>query len=722
MSSDAAPPPAEPKKIIAGRYRLGKTLGQGTFGQVFYAEDIKFDPPRAVAVKLLHSQFLSDAQSREDIRREASVLARFHHPNILRVSDFEISSDMAYIVTDFAEGGSLMKKLRPDAGAPPIPMSLGEVVYYLEQIASALDEAHNLGLIHRDIKPLNILLDRAGRPLLADFGLATVLAGSASSIVTDLSTSGTPLYMAPEQWAGKAGKASDIYALGVVTYQLITGQPPYTGNQTALWAQHTGAAIPALREKAPWLDYPPALDSVIAGAMAKDDRERTRPAGEFARRFKSAMMGNPAFQINNRNQSSGFIQPGSTNSAPVSSGPLSGPIASMTPGIASSNLPNSYPTVGSFNTPSQGYGQAPSQTNANTQALPPNQSQPGQAIGPAQPGSQPQVWQPGGAGSIPPGSPPQAWQQPNNGPQPPPPPTGAWQGGPYATPQPPGWSGNAPVVTKKKGGLNPLVLVAGLVVLLVIAAAGVFFVLPKGNSSPTQVAINVTVTSGATAAGTARTTAAGTVANPGASPAATASNPGASSAATASNPGASPAATVSGPAATAAALVGTGQLQVTITESSGKPARAGDLVIKVYTSGNTVDAIDTVYSKSDTTFNLKAGSYQVEVSYLNDVKVVGPVAEIKEGQPVKQAINLGLGQVQVDVVEATGKSARLFNLVGVSRFKLVRPRLEINRGLGLVVDRRNNFAGIAILVKLQDYIAITGALAGRFYHVHLNLP
>src|SRR4051794_32838473 len=176
-------------KLIAGRYRLGKTLGKGTFGTVYFAEDIKFDPPRTVAVKLLHTQYLGDAQSREDIRREASVLARFHHPNILRVSDFEIAPDMAYIVTDFAEGGSLMKKIRPDTGAPPMAMPLEEVIYYLEQIASALDEAHNLGLIHRDIKPLNILLDRAGRPLLADFGLATILSGSTSSMVTDLTAS-----------------------------------------------------------------------------------------------------------------------------------------------------------------------------------------------------------------------------------------------------------------------------------------------------------------------------------------------------------------------------------------------------------------------------------------------------------------------------------------------------------------------------------------------------
>lgn len=605
MQGDSPQLAEEPKKIIAGRYRLGHPLGQGTFGQVFYAEDIKFDPPRTVAVKLLHSQFLSDAQSREDIRREASVLARFHHPNILRVSDFEISAEMAYIVTDFAEGGSLAKKLRPESSAPPIPLPLGQVVYYLEQISSALDEAHNLGLIHRDIKPLNILLDRAGRPLLADFGLATALSGSASSMLVDLSASGTPLYMAPEQWAGKAGKASDIYALGVVTYQLITGQPPYQGNQAALWAQHTGAPIPALHEKAPWLDYPPSLDAIIAGAMAKDDRERTRPAGEFARRFKEALMGNPAVQFNNRTQPPAFIQPGPNSpfGQPGTSAPVPGG-TNPPPGSMPTNIPANYPTIVPYTT-SPIQGTAPLQGQGQRQQTNP----PG---APAQPA-------PGG--SVPPAYSSPAWQP--GGPVSPPPPPGFWQSGPVAASPPPGgWAANSPpVVTKKKGGLSPalLGLGLGLLVLVALVVVGVLFLLPKDNGQPNQANGQSTL-----AAANATSTAV---------------------------------AALPAPEATAAALAGTGQLQVDVTESSGKPAREADVTIKVFRAGTTT-ALDTAYSKASTTFNLKPGSYQVQVEYDNDVKVTGPAVEVKEGQPAKQAINLGLGQVQVEVLEAVGRSAR----------------------------------------------------------------
>lgn len=290
MHDEGSPLPAlNSEQLLTNRYRLRQPLGKGTFGQVFLAEDIKFQPPKIVALKVLHPQFINDAQVRADIGREASTLARFNHPNILRVIDFEVSENLAYIVTDLAEGGSLANKIRPDPTRPPVRMPLAEVGRYLEQIADALDEAHLQGLIHRDIKPLNILLDKRSHPLLADFGLAAALSGSQSSVLVDTSSSGTPLYMAPEQWNGQAGKASDIYALGVVVYQLITGQPPYTGNQAALWAQHMNAPVPRLSDRAPDLRYPLALDEVLAAAMAKDPHQRTRSAGEFARRFQAVL-------------------------------------------------------------------------------------------------------------------------------------------------------------------------------------------------------------------------------------------------------------------------------------------------------------------------------------------------------------------------------------------------------------------------------------------------
>ncbi len=279
-----------PNNVIANRYRLVERLGHGTFGQVFLAHDLKFTTPRPVALKLLHPKFLNEPGMREDFLREANNMARFNHPNILRVIDFDVSKTMAYIVTDLAEGRSLAIKLRPDPTKPPVRMSLDLVSSYLEQLADALDDAHAKGLIHRDIKPLNILLDRRDRPMIADFGLATALAQSqASSALVEANISGTPLYMAPEQWKGQAGKASDIYALAVMTYQMITGQTPFQGSQMALMGQHIGVPVPRLSERAPDLVYPPALDDVILAGMAKDPKYRTRSALEFYRRFQAAL-------------------------------------------------------------------------------------------------------------------------------------------------------------------------------------------------------------------------------------------------------------------------------------------------------------------------------------------------------------------------------------------------------------------------------------------------
>lgn len=290
MQNDFNPANAlDPDKLVAGRYRLRQFLGKGSFGQVFYADDTKFEPPRSVALKLLHPQYTADLQVREDLKREASVLARFNHPNILEVLDYGVSDELAFIVTKLADGGSLAQKLRPNPTRPPVRMSFEEIAQYLEQIADGLDEAHRQGLVHRDIKPQNILLDRRGRPLIADFGLAAAVSSSSSSALIDAGTSGTALYMAPEQWQGRAGRASDIYALGVMLYQMLTGHPPFMGSQLELMGQHLSTPAPSLSYRAPDLKYPPTLDELIYAVLAKDPRSRPRPAKELSQRFKAAI-------------------------------------------------------------------------------------------------------------------------------------------------------------------------------------------------------------------------------------------------------------------------------------------------------------------------------------------------------------------------------------------------------------------------------------------------
>jgi serine/threonine protein kinase/Tfp pilus assembly protein PilF len=278
----------ELNKTIGGRYVLKGSLGAGGFGEVFRALDSKYNPPRAVALKLMYPQYLIDENLREDMRREANSLARFNHPNILRVLDFDFSPMEAYIVTELAEGGSLAKKLR---ATPPAPLSLPEIDSYLRQIAAALDEAHAKGIIHRDIKPENILLDSNGRPLLADFGLALIVSTTVS-LRTVSANYGTPEYTAPEVWEDKVGKSSDIYGLGILLFQMLTGELPYQGSLAALIKQHLHDPVPSASARRP--DLPRAMDDVLAAALAKDPAQRPKTATELYRRFQNALSATPA--------------------------------------------------------------------------------------------------------------------------------------------------------------------------------------------------------------------------------------------------------------------------------------------------------------------------------------------------------------------------------------------------------------------------------------------
>jgi serine/threonine-protein kinase len=268
-------------RLVGRRYYLSRSLGEGGFAEVFYAYDTRFQPYRPVALKLLYPTLLTDPQVCRDLQNEASALAAFNHPNILRVLDFEFSPSQAYLVTELAEGGSLDNLLRPP-GQPLTRLPLRQALVYLEQIAAALDEAHRAGIIHRDIKPKNILLDRQGRVLLADFGLAMTINQSVA-LKTLQSVFGTPEYTAPEVWEDKVGKASDIYALGAVLYEMLAGQPPFQGSLPALLKQHLHDPVPRLRDRYPDLAYPVGLDGVLAQAMAKDPAQRPRTAGELYR-------------------------------------------------------------------------------------------------------------------------------------------------------------------------------------------------------------------------------------------------------------------------------------------------------------------------------------------------------------------------------------------------------------------------------------------------------
>jgi serine/threonine protein kinase/WD40 repeat protein len=247
------------------RYTIKKGLGRGGFATVHLAHDLNFE--RDVAIKIIN---LADADDSDafyaNFVTEAKISARLTHPNILDVYDYGRVGDEAYLVMPYADSSTLAQRLRQFDQMP-----LNTALAYFRQMVAGLIYAHRHNVIHRDIKPQNMLLMQDGRLLISDFGLAKVLA--ASGALTNTRVTGTPLYMAPEQWSGQAGKPTDIYALGAMLYQLLTGAPPFTGeSQQQLFVQHTSAPLPRLADKR--TDLPGGLQPFLEHLTAKKPAER----------------------------------------------------------------------------------------------------------------------------------------------------------------------------------------------------------------------------------------------------------------------------------------------------------------------------------------------------------------------------------------------------------------------------------------------------------------
>jgi serine/threonine protein kinase len=253
-----------------GHYRLTRLLGSGGFADVYLGEHVHLQAQ--AAVKILHMRF--SHKYFESFQQEARIIARLHHPHIIRVLDFGMAQDATpYLVMDYAPGGTLRTRYPRGTRLP-----LEQVVMLVKQVASALQHAHEQQIVHRDIKPENMLLGAHDELLLSDFGLAVVQ--RASSSLSRQNQAGTPLYMAPEQLRGKPRPASDQYALAVVTYEWLCGEPPFRGSIFEVWSQHLYAQPPGLCERLP--ELPPAIEDAIFGALAKDPHERFTHVQEFA--------------------------------------------------------------------------------------------------------------------------------------------------------------------------------------------------------------------------------------------------------------------------------------------------------------------------------------------------------------------------------------------------------------------------------------------------------
>jgi serine/threonine-protein kinase len=248
-----------------GRYRLESLLGRGGMADVWRAADVKL--ARTVAVKVIHASYARDPQFAERFLREARVVASLEHPNILPVYDFGDEDGIPFLVMPHLPGGTLRDRLR---GAPaPLGLAAG----WIRQLADALDAAHAAGVLHRDVKPANVLIGKDDRLFLADFGIAKMVETMTGLTATGVVV-GTPLYMAPEQAQGQpASPATDRYALAVVVYEILAGRPPFEGdNPLSLMHQHVSTPAPALSSRVGGL--PAGLDGVLAAALSKDPAAR----------------------------------------------------------------------------------------------------------------------------------------------------------------------------------------------------------------------------------------------------------------------------------------------------------------------------------------------------------------------------------------------------------------------------------------------------------------
>jgi serine/threonine protein kinase len=252
-----------------GRYQIIKQIGQGGMGDVYRAHDSQIE--REVALKVLLAGAIENATIRERFEREARLIARLEHKAIVPIYDYGVDNGRPYIVMKLMQGGSLADKLKW-GGLPA-----AQAVSVLQRICAALDRVHANNIIHRDLKPANILFDEEGMPFLADFGIAHLTEGTQTR-----SQIGTYQYMAPEQSrGGLLDRRTDIYQMGIVFFELLTGRKPFMGDTPhALVVQHDKEPLPPVRSLNPALF--PGYDMVLAKATAKNPADRYATAGAFA--------------------------------------------------------------------------------------------------------------------------------------------------------------------------------------------------------------------------------------------------------------------------------------------------------------------------------------------------------------------------------------------------------------------------------------------------------
>jgi len=278
---------------VAGQFRIVEKIGKGGMGAVYKAEQP--DMNRYVAIKILHSRYLSRSDLVSRFRREARAMSQLSHPNTARVFLYgQLDDGACYFVMEYLAGQNLAQIVRAEGAMKP-----RRAIRIMTQVCSALEEAHQAGIVHRDLKPENIFVTSQGGirdfPKVLDFGLAKVTERQmrpGSMVLTQQGmVFGTPEFMSPEQAHGKTLDArSDIYSLGIILYELLTGKLPFDAKQPIEYIQlHVNATPIPLSERRPSAEFPPGLERVVMMALAKKPEDRFASAAEFAAALESVL-------------------------------------------------------------------------------------------------------------------------------------------------------------------------------------------------------------------------------------------------------------------------------------------------------------------------------------------------------------------------------------------------------------------------------------------------
>lgn len=270
----------KPGYILGNRYKIIRSLGEGGMANVYLAHDLVLD--RDVSVKLLRLDLRDDPQTKKRFQREAMAATQLNDPNIVGVYDVGEEHGMQYMVMQYVEGTDLKQYITHH-----YPIPLPQVIDIMEQVLSAVESAHEHGIIHRDLKPQNILIDQNKNLKITDFGIAT--ATYDNSLTQTNTLVGSVHYLSPEQARGSvATKRSDIYSLGIILYELLTGKVPFEGeNAVSIALKHFKDQIPSVRQYNPQI--PQALENVVYKATAKNPQERYASAKEMAQDLKTSL-------------------------------------------------------------------------------------------------------------------------------------------------------------------------------------------------------------------------------------------------------------------------------------------------------------------------------------------------------------------------------------------------------------------------------------------------